>query len=70
MSAPVPPIRIAAALVLRTNKADRIPSAAASRHMMNIYPPTLQQWINEHGGLTPNMIYLKGNELAAIVPKC
>jgi hypothetical protein len=53
-----------------TNKADRIPSAAATQHMMNIYTPTLQQWINQHGGLTSNMIYLKGDELAAIVPKC
>jgi hypothetical protein len=52
------------------NKADRIPNAAASRYVMNTYPPVLQQWINRHGGLTANMIFLKGNELAAIVPKC
>jgi hypothetical protein len=38
--------------------------------MMNTYPPELQQWINQHGGLTPKLILLRGKELAAIVPKC
>jgi len=38
--------------------------------MMNTYPPVLQQWINQHGGLTPKLILLRGKELAAIVPKC
>jgi hypothetical protein len=52
------------------NKADRIPSFEATRKVMSIYPPVLQQWIKQHGGLTPNMIFLKGKELAAIVPRC
>jgi hypothetical protein len=51
-------------------EADRIPNAKATQFMMNTYPPVLQQWINGHGGLTPKLIYLRGNELAAIVPKC
>ena len=51
-------------------EADRIPNAKATQFMMNTYPPVLQQWINLHGGLTPKLIYLRGNELAAIVPKC
>lgn len=50
--------------------ADRIPNAKATQYMMNIYPPALQQWINRHGGLTPKLIFLRGKELAAIVPKC
>jgi len=49
---------------------DRIPNAAATQFMMNTYPPVLQQWINQHGGLTPKLILLRGKELAAIVPKC
>jgi hypothetical protein len=57
-------------LRLEVSKEDRIPSAAATQFMMNTYPPVLQQWINQHGGLTPTMIYLRGKELAAIVPKC
>jgi hypothetical protein len=51
-------------------EADRIPNAKATEFMMNTYPPVLQEWINRHGGLTPQLIYLRGNELAAIVPKC
>jgi hypothetical protein len=42
----------------------------ATQHMMNIYPSDLQGWINSHGGLTPKMIFLKGDELMAMVPAC
>ena len=45
-------------------------SAPATQHMMDIYPPDLQGWINTHGGLTPHMIFLKGPELEAMVPAC
>jgi hypothetical protein len=55
---------------LPVNQADRIPNAKATQYMMNTYPPALQHWINQHGGLTSNTIFLRGKELAAIVPKC
>jgi hypothetical protein len=45
-------------------------SPPATRHMMDIYPPEVKTWIGQHGGLTPHMIFLKGTELAAIVPTC
>jgi hypothetical protein len=45
-------------------------SGPATQHMMNIYTPELQGWINGHGGLTPHMIFLKGAELNSIVPAC
>jgi hypothetical protein len=48
----------------------RAVSREATQHMMNIYPGYLQGWINQHGGLTPHMIFLKGPELAAMVPAC
>ena len=54
----------------KISEADRIPNPKATQYMMNIYPPVLQQWINQHGGLTPKVIYLRGKELTAIVPKC
>jgi hypothetical protein len=57
-------------LRLSIPKEDRIPNATATQVMMNTYPPVLQQWINQHGGLTPKLILLRGKELAAIVPKC
>ena len=58
------PLRLAA------SKEDRIPNDTATRFMVNTYPPELQQWINQHAGLTPKLILLRGKELAAIVPKC
>jgi hypothetical protein len=53
-------------LRLAVSKEDRIPNAAATQLMMNNYPPVLQQWINQHGGLAPKLIYLRDKELAAI----
>ena len=37
---------------------------------MELYPADVRSWIGRHGGLTPQMIYLQGRELAAIVPPC
>lgn len=45
-------------------------SRPATQHMMDIYPPELQNWINAHGGLTPHMIFLNGADLTAMVPAC
>jgi hypothetical protein len=53
-----------------TRYGGRAVSVPATQHMMNIYPPELQGWINSHGGLTPHMIFLKGTELSEIVPAC
>ena len=38
--------------------------------MMDVYPADLRDWIDHRGGLTPRMIFLRGRELAAIVPTC
>lgn len=48
----------------------RAMSPPATQHMMDIYPADVQGWIKGHGGLTPHMIFLKGSELAAMVPTC
>lgn len=48
----------------------RATSIPATQHMMNIYPAELQSWIKEHGGLTPHMIFLKGDELNELVSTC
>jgi hypothetical protein len=53
-----------------TSAVDRIPNDRATQALMNMYPPALQHWINQHGGLTPKLILLRGNELTAIVPRC
>jgi hypothetical protein len=48
----------------------RAVSVGATQHMMNIYPSYVQGWINQHGGLKPQMIFLKGDELTSMVPAC
>ena len=35
-----------------------------------VYPAEIRRWISKHGGLTSNMIYLEGKELAALYPPC
>jgi hypothetical protein len=38
--------------------------------MYEVYPPNVRKWIDRHGGLSEQMILLKGCELAAMVPPC
>jgi hypothetical protein len=53
-----------------TARGGRRSSAPATRAMMDVYPANLRDWIDHRGGLTPRMIFLRGRELAAIVPIC
>jgi hypothetical protein len=53
-----------------TERGGRVASPDATQEMLGIYPEQLRGWINRHGGLTPKMIFLRGRELAAIVPSC
>jgi hypothetical protein len=41
-----------------------------SNQLMEIYPPAIRQWIASKGGLTPDYIYLRGSELAAMYKPC
>jgi hypothetical protein len=41
-----------------------------TRRVMAIYPPAVQRWIRSKGGLNGHMIYMRGAELAAYVPRC
>src|SRR5579862_5848045 len=47
-----------------------VPTRAGSRLVMRLYPATIRHWINEHGGLTPQLIQLRGPELAALYQPC
>ena len=38
--------------------------------LMAVYPPHVKNWINRRGGLTRQMKYLSGRELAAMYPTC
>ena len=45
-------------------------TAEGTRRVMAIYPPAVQRWIKRKGGLNHHMIYMRGGELAALVPRC
>jgi hypothetical protein len=53
-----------------TSDGNRVASTDATKFMMNAYTPELRRWINQRGGLTTQMIFLTGRELAAFVPPC
>ena len=38
--------------------------------LMNAYPQQVRDWISRHGGLSPQLIYLSGDELASMYPRC
>ncbi len=49
----------------------RVTSYAGTAELMSIYPQAVQNWIDQHGGLTADMKHLKnGAELWAIVDPC
>jgi hypothetical protein len=53
------------------NNAGRaVVNATATQALWNNYPASVQRWINQHGGLSRQMIYLEGRELNGIVAAC
>jgi hypothetical protein len=48
----------------------RVASASGTRELMKTYPGSVRAWIARNGGLTPNMKYLRGPALAAVVRPC
>jgi hypothetical protein len=52
----------------RTGYTTRAPEA--TRTVTSSYPPGVRAWIKKRGGLTQKVIYLRGNELAALYPHC
>ena len=47
-----------------------VTSAMGTQALWNIYPASVQRWINRNGGLSRKMIFLQGRELTQIVPSC
>jgi hypothetical protein len=45
-------------------------SAKGTKFLLDTYPPEIRTWINQQGGLTGKMIFLRGRELAALYPTC
>ena len=52
------------------NSRNRVASASGTRDLMETYPAAIRAWIERNGGLKPNMMYLRGRALAAIVAPC
>lgn len=45
-------------------------SRGGTQLLMAVYPQPVRNWINRRGGLTHQMKYLSGRELAAMYPTC
>jgi hypothetical protein len=45
-------------------------SAGGTRFLLATYPPEIRHWISRRGGLSREMKYLHGRELAAMYPAC
>jgi hypothetical protein len=47
-----------------------VPTRAGSRLVMSLYPSEIRHWIQRHGGLTPQLIRLRGSELSSLYHTC
>jgi len=57
--------------IKNTNNEGRLVTRAkATQAMWNVYPTSVQHWINQHGGLSRQMIYMEGHSLNGIVAIC
>ena len=45
-------------------------SAKGTQELWRNYPVSVQRWINQHGGLSSEMIYMEGRSLDGIVATC
>jgi hypothetical protein len=53
------------------NEAGRpVVSPEGTELLMSNYPARIRDWISQRGGLTPNLMYLTGRELASMYPAC
>src|SRR5712675_2351214 len=48
----------------------KITNPEATQTLYSMYPFEVRRWIDQHGGLTPRMIFLNGRQLAAMYSPC
>jgi len=48
----------------------RVTSASATHALLDVYPQRVRNWIARRGGLSPQLKFLRGRELAAMFPLC
>jgi hypothetical protein len=47
-----------------------VTNAEATRMLFGMYPTNIRRWIAQRGGLTPNMIFLRGRQLTGMYKPC
>jgi hypothetical protein len=47
-----------------------VPTRRGTQLVMRLYPPAIRAWIARHGGLTPQIIAMRGRELASLYTVC
>ena len=47
-----------------------VPTREGSRLVMRLYPAQIRGWIARHGGLTPQLIQMRGRELTSLYSTC
>jgi hypothetical protein len=47
-----------------------VPTREGTRLVMRLYPAEIKNWIQQHGGLTPKLMTLRGRELAGLYSTC
>jgi len=47
-----------------------VPTRSGTQLVMRLYPEEIRDWIDRHGGLTPQIKALRGRELAALYDIC
>ena len=47
-----------------------VPTRAGTRLLMRLYPHEIRSWIDRHGGLRSQLMFMRGRELAALYPTC
>ena len=48
----------------------KVAAADGTQLLMEIYPQQIRNWIAQNGGLSPQVIYLRGRELKAMYEFC
>ena len=59
-----------AALYLDDARHTLVPNRQGTQVLLRLYPPEIRDWIDRHGGLKPEYITLRGEELSALYSAC
>ena len=47
-----------------------VPNRQGTQVLLRLYPPEIRDWIDRHGGLKPEYMALRGEELSALYSAC